>query len=74
MIHLARRHSIYKLSKDLPVAADEVMKVVERATELVPDAFNMKSQRVAIVMGAQNDQLWDTIYDAFGGKASRRHY
>lgn len=49
---LARRCSIYKLSKDLPVAADEVMRVIERATELVPDAFSMKSQRVAIVMGA----------------------
>lgn len=68
---LEKRRSIYQLNKNLPVSEDEVVKIVERATELVPDAFNMKSQRVAVVMSEQNDKLWDTIYDVFGGKVAR---
>ena len=63
---LSKRRSIYQLNKELPVSEDEVVKTIERATELVPDAFNMKSQRVAVVMDEQNKKLWDVIYNAFG--------
>ncbi len=68
---LSKRRSIYQLNKELPVSEDEVVKTIERATELVPDAFNMKSQRVAVVMDEQNKKLWDVIYNAFGGKVAR---
>lgn len=68
---LKARRSIYQLEKSIPVSDDEIIKLVTDATELVPDAFNMKSQRVVLVLGDKQDALWDTIYDAFGGKVAR---
>ena len=48
---LKRRRSIYALNRQLPVSEDEVLDLIKEATELVPDAFNMKSQRVIVVLG-----------------------
>lgn len=31
----------------------------------------MKSARVVLALGEKHNALWDTIYDAFGGKVSR---
>ena len=48
---LADRRSIYALDKNLPVPEAEVEALVRQVTELVPDAFNMKSARVAVALG-----------------------
>ena len=45
--------------------------LIEETTELVPDAFNMKSARVAVALGEKQDELWDRIYEAFQGKVAR---
>lgn len=45
--------------------------MIEQATELVPDSFNMKSSRVITVIGEMQNKLWDSIYDAFGGNVAR---
>ena len=68
---LAKRRTIYQLNKELPVSTDKVIETVKEVTELVPDAFNMKSARAVVVTGAKQDELWDRIYDAFGGKVAR---
>lgn len=52
---LKRRRSIYALNRQLPVSEDEVLDLIKEATELVPDAFNMKSQRVIVVLGDKQD-------------------
>ena len=44
---LKARRSYYAINRELPVAIDRVMDMVKELTELVPDAFNMKSSRVA---------------------------
>mgnify|MGYP001752580678 FL=1 len=68
---LQKRRSVYALNRNLPVSEEAVIDLVKKVTELVPDAFNMKSQRVIIVLGDKQDALWDGIYDAFGGKVAR---
>jgi hypothetical protein len=68
---IGKRRTYYQINKELPVDAAVVKDVVEKATELVPDAFNMKSARVVLALGAKQDELWDAIYDAFGGKVPR---
>lgn len=68
---LKGRRSHYDINGDLPVDEAEVFDLVEKATELVPDAFNMKSSRVVIVTGEKQDQLWDNIYDVFKGAVPR---
>ena len=68
---LEKRRTHYDINKELPVTEDKVRELVEKATELVPDAFNMKSSRVVVVTGEQQDQLWDGIFNAFEGKVAR---
>lgn len=68
---LAKRRTIYNLNKTLPVSPETVIETVETITELVPDAFNMKSSRVVVALNEKQDLLWDTIYDVFGGNVAR---
>lgn len=68
---LRLRRSIYSINSELPVSEAEFVSLIEEITELVPDAFNMKSARVAVVLGEKHRKLWDLAYDAFAGKVSR---
>lgn len=68
---LKQRRSYYNINKELPVEESRVVSLAEELTELVPDAFNMKSSRIAVVFGNKHDALWDTVFDAFDGKISK---
>lgn len=68
---LKERRSVYKITKDLPVSEQKIIETITKVTELVPDAFNMKSQRAVVVLGEKHDKLWDTVYDALDGKVHR---
>lgn len=67
---LEKRRSYYSIGKELPVSEAQVTALVEKLAELVPDAFNMKSSRVVVALGEKQDMLWNTVYDAFGGKVA----
>lgn len=67
---LQQRRTYYNINKELPVSIEEVRSLVDRLTELVPDAFNMKSSRIVTVSGSRQDALWDAIYDVFEGKVA----
>ena len=68
---LQKRRSYYDINKNLPVDEDQVFTLIKEATELVPDAFNMKSSRLVVVTKEKQDMLWDKIYDVFDGKVPR---
>lgn len=68
---LQKRRTYYTINDRLPVPGPEVEALVKQLTELTPDAFNMKSARVALTFGAAHRALWDTIDGAFGGKVPR---
>lgn len=68
---LKERRTHYDINRGLPVNEIKVFDLIEKATELVPDAFNMKSSRVIVVTGEKQDQLWDNIYDVFEGNVAR---
>lgn len=68
---LKERRTYYDINRDLPVEEVKVFDLVEKATELVPDAFNMKSSKVIVATGEKQDQLWDNVYDVFEGKVPR---
>lgn len=68
---LCKRRSYYNIDKNVNVSEDEIIKTIEAVAELVPDAFNMKSARIVLAIGAKQDELWDAIFDVFGGKVSR---
>lgn len=68
---LKNRRSHYDIHKDIPVQEEKVFDLIKEATELVPDAFNMKSSRLVVVTGAKQDELWDNIDKVFEGKVPR---
>lgn len=68
---LENRRSYYNINKELPVDSSQIIQKIEYITELVPDAFNMKSSRIVVALKEKQDLLWDTIYDVFAGKVSR---
>lgn len=68
---LQKRRTYYAINNVLPVPEKDVEDLVTSLTELVPDAFNMKSSRVVVAFGDAHCKLWDNIYDAFGGKVPR---
>ncbi len=68
---LEKRRSYYNISKELPVEIHEVISQIEKLTELVPDAFNMKSSRIVVALDEKQELLWDSIYDVFGGQVPR---
>lgn len=69
--NLEKRRTYYNINRELPVSESEVIEIIEKVTEATPDAFNMKSARVVVAVGEKQDQLWDTIYDVFGGQVER---
>lgn len=68
---LENRRSYYQITKELPVGENELVSRIEKLTELVPDAFNMKSSRVVVALGEKQELLWNTVFDVFGGKVPR---
>lgn len=68
---LEKRRTYYNINKELPVSENELISRIEQVTELVPDAFNMKSARVFIALGEKQNLLWDEIYNIFEGKVPR---
>lgn len=68
---LEKRRTYYNINKQLPVSVDEVTAKIQHVTEIVPDAFNMKSARVVVALGEKHDLLWDEIYHVFGGKVPK---
>lgn len=68
---LKERRTHYDINRELPIEEEKVFDLVKEATELVPDAFNMKSSRVIVVIGEKQNQLWNKVYDVFEGKVPR---
>lgn len=68
---LKKRRSRYVLNGDVKVGRDEIIDVIENVTHLVPDAFDMKSQRVVALFDKNHEKFWDSVFDVFGGKVSR---
>lgn len=68
---IRKRRSYYQIGKDLPIAREDVLRLIDEVTELVPDAFNMKSARLLVATDEKQNQLWDAVYDVFGGKVER---
>lgn len=68
---LEKRRTYYNINKELPVSVESVEETIKKVTELVPDAFNMKSARVVVAFGDKHDLLWDEIYNVFNGAVPR---
>jgi hypothetical protein len=72
---LKMRRSVYKINNQLPVFENKVIEIIEDAVKYVPDAFNMKSQRILVLFDKKHKEFWNGVYNELvavtGGKISR---
>ena len=57
------RRSIYALNNQLPVANEEVVKLVEHAILHTPSAFNSQSTRAIVLFANEHKKLWQITED-----------
>ena len=62
-----KRRSIYALNDQLPVAKEEVVKLVEHAILHTPSSFNSQSTRIVVLFGDDHQKLWDMTEEALRG-------
>lgn len=62
------RRSHYQLDKNLPIDQSELKKLILEVTELVPDAFNMKSAKIVVLLGKQHTDFWQIVNQTFDNK------
>ncbi len=68
---MAARRSHYVLGRDIQKSPEELVSLAEAVSALVPDAFDMRSQRLVLALGQKQEALWDMVFQAFGGQVAR---
>lgn len=68
---LKKRRSYRDLDDNINVSDEKIADTIKEILELVPDAFNMKSQRVVLVQVDKHKKLWDSVYEEFGGQVAK---
>ena len=61
------RRSIYGLNKQLPVAKEEIVQLVEHTLLHTPSAFNSQSTRIIVLFGNDHEKLWQITEDTLRG-------
>jgi hypothetical protein len=58
---LKMRRSVYALDKQLPVSKEQVLDIIKDSMQYVPDAFDMKSQRLLVLLGEEHEDFWENV-------------
>ena len=56
---IRQRRTYYTISKDSPVADQELIHLIETALMHTPSAFNMQSARLVLLLGKNHDLFWE---------------
>lgn len=56
---IQERRSIYAITKESPVSDDRIQEIIEFAVKYTPSAFNSQSARVVVLLGENQNKLWD---------------
>ncbi len=65
------RRSYYDINKNTDIDKQELVDLISELVLYTPDSYNGQSQRLIIAFDKEHDALWDSMYEAFGGKVSR---
>lgn len=58
------RRTYYHISKVSAVADERIQEVIEQAVQYAPSSFHSQSARVALLLGENQDKLWDIAKEA----------
>jgi len=61
---IKKRRSQYALGKNLPLAQQDVVSLIQQAVRQAPSAFHSQSSRAVILFGAQSDKFWGFVMEA----------
>lgn len=60
------RRSQYELGKNLPLAENEVLEIIDNAVKYSPSAFNSQTAHAVVLLGDNHQKLWDITFEELG--------
>ena len=60
------RRSVYALGKNLPLAENEVLEIIDNAVKYSPSAFNSQTAHAVVLLGDNHQKLWDITFEELG--------
>lgn len=60
------RRSQYALGKNLPLAENEVLEIIDNAVKYSPSAFNSQTAHAVVLLGDNHQKLWDITFKELG--------
>ena len=60
------RRSQYELCKNLPLAENEVLEIIDNAVKYSPSAFNSQTAHAVVLLGDNHQKLWDITFEELG--------
>lgn len=64
---IGKRRSYYSIGKEAVVPDSRIEQILREAILHVPSSFNSQSTRIALLLGAQHDKLWDLVKETLRG-------
>lgn len=58
-----RRRTIYALTKNLPLAKEEIVRIIERVLLDTPSAFHSQSTRLLALFEREHEVFWEAVAD-----------
>ena len=60
------RRSQYVLGRNLPLAENEVLEIIDNAVKYSPSAFNSQTAHAVVLLGDNHQKLWDITFEELG--------
>lgn len=60
------RRSQYVLGKNLPLAENEILEIIDNAVKYSPSAFNSQTAHAVVLLGDNHQKLWDITFEELG--------
>ena len=64
---VAGRRSVYAIGRGTGLPDDRVLELIRQALRNAPSAFNSQGARLAVLLGAAHEELWDITLDGLRG-------
>lgn len=57
--HLKNRRTIYALDRNVQLGDEELVSLIQNVIKEAPSSFNSQTSRAVVLLGKQQDRLWD---------------
>ncbi|MDR0987841.1 MAG: nitroreductase family protein [Prevotellaceae bacterium] len=71
---LEHRRSYYDINSDSPIQDEEVIHIIREAVKYTPSSYNSQSTRIVLLLGEENQKLWDIVKRTLKARTSESSY